>query len=195
MAEIEREITVRLKWSLDEIKLFYVNKGIPLIESFILKDIYLIKNEIDIIKTSNLKLLSQAVILRECIGDEHDKKLVYKDKKYDDNGNIISSKKYSCPLIDMDKTYELLTHIGYKECFRYEQECLQYKYGDSNIFIEYIPELGLFLELENNNKNIDELIVELNGLNMPYYEDDYFVKKASLMIDEMKKEEKIKRGK
>ena len=38
------------------------------------------------------------------------------------------------------------------------------------------------------------MIEELNELNIPYYENDYFVKKASLMIDEIKKEEKIKSG-
>lgn len=188
MAEIEKEITVRLKWSLDETKLYFVNKGIPLIESFILKDIYLVKDEVDILKTDNLKILSQAVIVRECIGDDHDKKIVYKEKKYDTNGDIISSKKYSCQLVDVDKTYEVLTHIGYKECFRYEQECLQYQYNDSIIFIEYIPELGLFLELENTNKSIEGMIEELNNLNMPYYENDYFVKKASLMLDEIRKQ-------
>ena len=187
MAETEKEITVKLKLNLDETKLFFVNKGIPLVESFVLKDTYMIKEDVDVSKTPNLDLLSQALMLRECIGNEHTKALIYKDKTYDKKGNILNSIKYSCPLVDIDKTYDLLKAIKYKECFRYEQECLCYANDKYNVLIEYIPDLGLFAELENNNKSIEELISELNELNIPYYENDYFVKKASLMLNEIKK--------
>lgn len=187
MAEMEKEITVRLKWNLDETKVFFVNKGIPLVESFMLRDIYLVSKDIDVDNTENLEVLSKAIIIREVRGDQEEKKLVYKDKKYDEKGNILSSTKYSCPVIDVDKMYDFLNAIGYKEVFRYEQECLEYKCGGSNIILEYIPELGLFAEIENNNKSIEGLINELNDLNIPYYEDDYFVKKASLMLNMIKK--------
>lgn len=183
----EKEITVKLKWELDEAKVYFVNAGIPLVESFVIKDIYLVKNEVDINKTPNLDVLSSCIIIRECIGNEHNKELVYKDKKYDENGNIVKSTKYSCELVDLDKTYDLLTQIGFKECFRYEQECLSFSSKEADILLQYIPELGLFAELENNNKSIKELINDLNNLNIPYYEDNYFVKKASLMLDVVKK--------
>lgn len=187
MAEIEKEITVKLKWNLDETKVSFVNKGIPLVESFVLKDIYLVRDDVNVEKTKNLDVLSKSIIIRDVTADQSEKKLVYKDKKYDEQGNIISSTKYSCPITDVEKMYDFLLAIGYKEIFRYEQECLEYKYGDSNIILEYIPELGLFAEIENNNMSIDELIDVLNDLNIPYCEDDYFVKKASLMLDMMKK--------
>ena len=183
----EREITVKLKWELDEAKVYFVNAGIPLVESFVTKDIYLIKKEADINKMSNLDILSSCLIVRECIGNEHNKQLIYKDKKYDEYGNIIESTKYSCDVEDIDKTYELLTHVGFKECFRYEQECLAYANKDVDILLQYVPELGLFAELENNNKSINQLISDLDGLNIPYYENDYFVKKASLMLDDVRK--------
>ena len=183
----EKEITVKLKWELDEAKVYFVNAGIPLVESFIIKDIYLVKEKIDISKTPNLEVLDSCLIIRENIGNEHTKQLVYKDKKYDDKGNIIKSTKYSCDLVDVDKTYELLTKVGFKECFRYEQECLAYANKDVDVLLQYVPELGLFAELENNDKNINELIDDLKGLNVPYYEDNYFVKKASLMLDDVKK--------
>lgn len=183
----EKEITVKLKWSLDEAKVFFVNTGIPLVESFVMKDIYLVKDELDINKTNNLDILSSSVIIRECIGNEHSKQLIYKQKEYDNKGNIIKSTKYSCNLVEVDKTFELLTKIGFKECFRYEQECLAFANDEIDILLQYVPELGLFAELENNNKSIEELIKDLNDLNIPYYEGDYFVKKASLMLNEVKK--------
>ena len=186
MAEIEKEITVRLKWSLDETKVYFVNKGIPLIESFILKDIYLVRNDVDLDKTSNLDVLSKSIIIREVIGDSIDRKVVYKDKKYDKKGNILSSTKYSCPIANIEKMYDFLIAIGYKEIFRYEQECLSYKDQNKNILLEYIPELGLFAEIEDNNKSTEELIEDLKELNIPYCENNYFVKKASLMLDAMK---------
>ena len=51
MVEIEKEITVRLKWNLDETKVSFVNKGIPLVESFVLKDIYLVRDDVNVEKT------------------------------------------------------------------------------------------------------------------------------------------------
>lgn len=184
--ELEKEITVKLKWGLDETKVNFVNKGIPLVESYILKDIYLVKEEVDIYNTNNLDILSRAIIIREVIANKTTRKIVYKDKKYDDLGNIVQSLKYSCSIESVEDAYNLLTNIGFKECFRYEQECLAFAIDDKEILLEYIPELGLFAELENNNKSIEQLINDLNELNIPYYEDEYFVKKASLMIDEIK---------
>lgn len=183
----EKEITVQLKWELDEAKVHFVNVGIPLVESFVIKDIYLVKEEINIKKTPNLDVLDSCLIIRECIGNEHVKQLIYKRKVYDDVGNIIKSTKYSCDLVDIEDTYELLTNIGYKECFRYEQECLAYANKEVDVLLQYVPELGLFAELENKDKSIDELINDLNNLHIPYYENDYFVKKASLMLDDVKK--------
>ena len=186
MSEQKNEITVKLKWGLDEAKVHFVNLGIPLIESFVIRDIYLVKDNIDFLKTNNLNILANSIIIREVIGNEHDKKLIYKDKKYDDNGNIVVNKRYCCPLVDLDKTYDLLTAIGFNECFRYEQECLSYAINDRKILLQYIADLGLFAELENN-KDVNDLINDLNYFNIPYYENNYLVRKDSLMIDRLKK--------
>ena len=187
MAEFEKEITVKLKWELDEAKINFVNKGIRLKESFVLKDIYMVKDSVDLINTSNLDILSQVVIVRECIGDEIDKKFVCKTKKYASNGDILESKRCDCPLVDINKGHEFLLATGYQECFRIEQECLEYEYKGSKLFLEYIPDLGLFLEVENTNKDIEGLKDVLNELQIAYFEDNYFVKKASLMLDEVKR--------
>lgn len=188
--ETQREITVKLKWSLDEAKLYFVNKGIPLIESFILKDVYLAKENLDLKKINNLDILSSCIILREVYENDKaiDRKIMYKDKKYNEAGDIISETKYSCEVGNIEKMQNILDKIGYKELFRYEQECLGYGIDDKKILLQYIPDLGLFAELEDNNKSKEQLINDLNELNIPYYENDYFVKKASLMIDKIKKQ-------
>lgn len=188
--ETQREITVKLKWSLDEAKLYFVNKGITLVESFILKDIYLAKEDLDLKKLNNLDILSSCIILREVYENDKaiDRKIMYKDKKYNEVGDIISEVKYSCEVGNVEKMQSILDKIGYKELFRYEQECLGYEIDDKKILLQYIPDLGLFAELEDNNKSKEQLINDLNELNIPYYENDYFVKKASLMIDKIKKQ-------
>lgn len=184
----EKEITVKLKWGLDEAKLYFVNAGIPLKESFIIKDIYLVKENIDLKKSNSLDVLSSSIIIREFIEDNDvsSKSLTYKDKKYDEKGNIISSLKYDCKIEDVETMYNILTKTGYKECFRYEQECLEYETDNCKFLLEYVSDLGLFLEIENN-KSVDELIEDLNSLHIPYYENDYFVKKAVLMIEKEKR--------
>lgn len=188
MLTIEKAITVKLKWGLDETKLYFVNAGIPLKESFILKDIYLVKDNIDFKKSNSLDVLSSSIIIREVIEDNNvsSKSVIYKDKKYDEKGNIISSLKYSCKIESIEAMYDILTKTGYKECFRYEQECLAYETDKCEVLLEYIPDLGLFLELENNKSN-EELVADLNSLHIPYYENDYFVKKAVLMLEKEKR--------
>ncbi len=192
--QTEREITVKLKWSLDEAKLYFVNKGISLNESFILKDIYLVKENMNLKKTNNLNVLSSSIILREECEDEKviERVVMYKDKKYSDAGDIISETKYKCEIGNIESMQGILDKIGYKELFRYEQECLEYGIDNKRILLQYIPDLGLFAELEDNNKSVEQLINDLNELNIPYYENDYFVKKASLMIDKIKKQKKVK---
>ena len=186
MDETKNKITVKLKWELDEAKVHFVNIGIPLVESFILKDIYFITNDVDINKTTNSKILSQSIVIRENINDENEKELIYKNRNAEDIDKYDDYKMCSCPIIDVDKTCEFLNIIGLKECFRYEQECLKFSNKGNNIFLEYITDLGLFLKFENN-KSIEELIIDLDNLNVPYYENDYFVKKDSLMLDLIKK--------
>lgn len=188
MVEVEKEITVKLRWTLDEAKFNFVNKGMRLSDSFILKDIYLVKDNIDVEKTPNLQLLSQTIILREWVGKENVKQMVTKEKKYDDKGDIITSKKYTCSVEDIELAYDSLTKVGLKECFRYEQECLVYSNGEIEVLLQYVPELGLFAEIEDNTKSIEELIEGFKKLDIPYYENDYFVKKASLMLDVIKKQ-------
>lgn len=192
--QTEREITVKLKWSLDEAKLYFVNKGISLNESFILKDIYLVKENMDLKKTNNLNVLSSSIILREEYEDDKaiERVIMYKDKEYSDAGDILSETKYKCEIGNVESMQGILTKIGYKELFRYEQECLEYGIDNKRILLQYIPDLGLFAELEDNNKSVEQLINDLNELNIPYYENDYFVKKASLMIDKIKKQKKVK---
>lgn len=181
MSGTKKEITVKLKWELDEAKINFVNKGIPLTGSFILKDIYLIKEDFNIKNTPNLEILSQSLLIRERTVTNPEKVLIYKKK------NSENDEKCYCPLVDVNKTYELLTSIGYKECFRIEQECLEYSNKDSTIFLEYVHDLGLFLKVSNQNKNIENLIDELNHLEIAYFENDYFVKKANLMLSKIKK--------
>ena len=101
---------------------------------------------------------------------------------------MVESQRYSCPIVDVDKTHDLLEAIGYKDCFNVEQECLEYEMSGTNIYLEYIPDIGLFLELENNNKSKDELVEMLHEFGVAYYENDYFVKKASLMLDKIRKQ-------
>ena len=187
MSEIEKEITVKLKWGLDEANLHFVNIGRVLTGSFVLKDIYMIRENIDINKMENLEILSNSLIIREIVGKEHIFQLVYKDKKYNEKGDIIDSIKYTCNLRNGNEIYDILNKIGFKECFRYEQECLEYNSDDKNILLQYIPELGLFAEIEDNNKSVEELIKDLNDMQIAYYNNDYFVKKASLMLDIVKK--------
>ena len=63
--------------------------------------------------------------------------------------------------------------------------------GKNEIYIQDVENLGVYLEMEqknihtdnNNGKNIDEMINNLNSYNIDIDQNNYFVKKAYDMLE------------
>ena len=80
-----------------------------------MNDIYMIRDDIDISTMKSLDVLKNCILIREFVGIE--KELLYKYKKYDDNGDILEQGKIECPIDDIKKAIKFMEAINYKKLF------------------------------------------------------------------------------
>ena len=96
---MENEITVLVKSDYETLQKELEEKGFQIDEEYILNDVYMLDERIDISKMSYLEILKNCILVRNVIGFEME--LLYKYKKYDTNGDILEQGKVKCPITDV----------------------------------------------------------------------------------------------
>ena len=183
--EEELEICVRAKESFNEVYKKMLNLGFHIQEDFILKDIYMVPNDISISLENENLIFSNYILIRETVGKR--KVLALKQKKINEKGEIINQKSIKCPIIDIDKTYEFIKALGYKKIFEITDHNILMSNGKNEIYIQDVKGVGTYIEMEQNNlllknnngNNIEEMKNTLNSYNLNIDDNDYFVRKAA----------------
>lgn len=103
--QMETEITVLVKTDYENLKKELELNGFSIKEEYIVNDTYMVNSAIDILNIDSLNILKNSILVREIVGIE--KELLYKYKKYDNNGDIIEQGKVKCPITDIKKQYNL----------------------------------------------------------------------------------------
>lgn len=181
----ELEICVRAKESFNEVYKKMLNLGFHVQEDFILKDIYMVPNDISISLENENLIFSNYILIRETVGKR--KVLALKQKKINEKGEIINQKSIKCPIIDIDKTYEFIKALGYKKIFEITDHNILMSNGKNEIYIQDVKGVGTYIEMEQNNlllknnngNNIEEMKNTLNSYNLNIDNNDYFVRKAA----------------
>lgn len=83
----ENEITVKVNTTYDKLHDILLKNNFIIKEEYIVKDTYMINKEINITELNDLEVLKQCILVRDVVDIE--KSLVYKNKEYDSEGNII----------------------------------------------------------------------------------------------------------
>lgn len=118
----EIEITVRVNVSYEKLKEELKQNNFIKKEEYIVKDSYLINSLINTTDMKSLDILKKCVLVRDIVGIL--KQLLYKYKKYDNNGNIIEQGKIKCPVTDINKAMEFMNAIGYEKLFDIHDKCI-----------------------------------------------------------------------
>ncbi|MBS6565600.1 MAG: hypothetical protein KH317_09425, partial [Clostridiales bacterium] len=87
------EITVKIKGSLNEFYKIIEEKDFKIAHKFSMNDAYFIPETLNLNKMSTREILSKAILVREIKGKTSGKiikKITFKIKNFDDNGNILS---------------------------------------------------------------------------------------------------------
>lgn len=128
--QMETEITVLVKSDYETLQKELEEKGFQIDEEYILNDVYMLDERIDISNMSYLEILKNCILVRNIIGFEME--LLYKYKKYDTNGDILEQGKVKCPITDVDKAVRFMETIHYKRMFDINDDCIVYTNGKIN---------------------------------------------------------------
>ncbi|MCI7241439.1 MAG: hypothetical protein MR550_02695 [Bacilli bacterium] len=185
----ENEITVKVNTTYDKLHDILLKNNFIIKEEYTVKDTYMINKEINITELNDLEVLKQCILVRDVVDIE--KSLVYKNKEYDSDGNIIKQSKIKCPILDIDKGIKFMEEINYIKLFNIIDKCIVYVNNDNELVVELVNDKYVFIELESNPEYINkkytcylDMINELNSYNLPIDKTNYFVKKAVLVLND-----------
>lgn len=196
MKKENNEITVRATCSLDQLEKEIKDFGFIENNRYYFSDIFLIPNEVDILKESTRDILKKAVLLREGKGittNKNSKKIVFKKKVINEKGEILSQSAERCRIEDIQDAKNLFLAIGYKELMKTMELHIAYIMDDTLLVIKDTENMGIVLEIETNEKynTIEELTKLLRSMKLSVDLSNLFVKKAEEQLNKIK--EKIKK--
>ena len=184
--EKNNEITVKVKGSFEKVVETLVNKGFEITDKFSLEDSYFIPKNIDINKMPIRQILEKAIITRNvwrC------KVLVFKKKKIDKDGSILTQEKVECDILNIDDGKKFLESIGYKEIMNIAEDDIVYSKDNFGLVLKNVRNGDNLIEVETSKKEGLNTIEDLKGkvlkLNLPIDESNFFVKKAEVELEKV----------
>ena len=186
------EITVKIKGSITEFYKIVEEKGFRIIDEFSMDDTYFVPISLDIKNLTTREILSKAILVRDIYdktSKEIKKKITFKIKDFDKEGNILSQEAISCDVLNTDDAMRLLQVIGYKKIMNIKEDDIVYEKDGLELAIKDIKNGEKLIEIEteaNEELNtIDKLISKVDEIDIPIYKDNYFVKKAEIELNKI----------
>lgn len=184
----EIEITVRVNVSYEKLEEELKRNNFIKKEEYIVNDSYLINSLINITDMKSLDILKKCILVRDIVGIL--KQLLYKYKKYDNNGDIIEQGKIKCPVTDINKAMEFMNAIGYEKLFDIHDKCIVFANDKTELVVQLVNDKYIFIEMESepqyiNRKyeNVEELKDDICSYNLSIDKSNFFVKKAELILN------------
>ena len=188
--QMEAEISVLVKTDYETLQKELKENDFLLKEEYVVNDIYMIDENVNISNMSYLDILKKCILVRDIVGFE--KVLLYKYKKYAENGDILEQGKVRCPITDVDKAVKFMETIHYKRLFDISDKCIVYANDKSELVVQLVNDKYIFIEMESTGdyidreyRNVEEMKSDLLSYNLSIDESNFFVKKAEIMLKEI----------
>lgn len=186
------EITVKIKGNLKEFYKIIESKNFKIVDKFSMNDSYFIPEKLKLSEMSTRKILSNAILIRDIrdkISGKTVKKITFKIKQFDEDGNIVNQSAINCNVYEVEEAKKLFEAIGYKQIMNIYEEDIVYEKDGFQLAIKDIKNGEKLIEVETEKSEelntIDKLIKKINEINIPIYTDNYFVKKAEIELDKI----------
>jgi len=188
--EFEKEITVEVDTSLEDLIKILKENHFELKEKFDLNDIYMIhKSEKE---NDYLAMLNKCVLIREVIEkDEERKMLTYKYKEYNENKEITKQGKINCGIDDIEYAQMLLEKLNFEELISIKDHMSVYANKTDELAIQCVNGKHVYIEVETkcsyaekNYESIEEMEKVFSKYAIPIKDNNYFVKKAEIELQE-----------
>jgi len=191
----ENEITVEVDLGLEEVKELLEKNNFKLLQEYSINDIYMINKDY-LEEKDKYKLLNNCLILRNIITDKkNEKTLTYKYKEYDDNGDIIKQNIFDSKIDDIDSMKKVLEAINYEELIKLYDHLMVYGTDKDELVVQIVNDKHIYIEIEEKcwfidrvYKSIDELKNVITKIGIPIKNNDYFVKKVLVELDDRNKD-------
>ena len=184
------EITVKIKGSLANFYKIIEEKGFRIIDEFSMDDTYFVPISLDVENIATREILSKAILVRNIYdktSKEIKKKITFKIKDFDKEGNILYQEAISCDVLNTDDAMKLLQSIGYKKIMNIKEDDIVYEKDGFELAIKDIKNGDNLIEIETEETkdldSIEKLIQKVNEIEIPIYTDNYFVKKAEIELE------------
>lgn len=188
----ENEITVQVTCNYEELHSLLIKQGFKIIEKYTLIDEYLISKDYDLKNKNSLDILKECVIVRYI--ENTLKELLYKYKEYSNNGDILKQAKVSCKVNDIKEASNFMKTIGYKELIHIQNNSVVYTNDKIEFAVQLVNDKYIFIELEERSEhvktvfsNVEDMKKVIDSLNIPMVKNNYFAKKAVIVLEESKK--------
>lgn len=188
--QMEAEISVLVKTDYETLQKELKENNFLLKEEYVVNDIYMIDENVNISNMSYLDILKKCILVRDIVGFE--KVLLYKYKKYAENGDILEQGKVRCPITDVDKAVKFMETIHYKRLFDISDKCIVYANDKSELVVQLVNDKYIFIEMESTGdyidreyKDVEEMKSNLLSYNLSIDESNFFVKKAEMTLKEI----------
>ena len=188
----ENEITVQVTCNYEELHSLLIKQGFKIIEKYTIIDEYLISKDYDLKNKNSLDILKECVIVRYI--ENTLKELLYKYKEYSNNGDILKQAKVSCKVNDIKEASNFMKTIGYKELIHIQNNSVVYTNDKIEFAVQLVNDKYIFIELEERSEhvktvfsNVEDMKKVIDSLNIPMVKNNYFAKKAVIVLEESKK--------
>ena len=188
----ENEITVEVNISLDDLIKILEENGFKLKEEYDLNDIYLINRNDKDNNKDYLSMLNKCVLIRHVIQKDKEKKLLtYKYKEYNEKKEIIKQSKVTVKIDDIENSKLLFESLNFEELIRINDHMLVYATDNDELAIQNVNNKHIYIEIEDKcnyanrfYNSIEEMKKVITDNSIPIKNNDYFVKKAEIELQE-----------
>ncbi len=176
------EITVRLNEDKQTAMKKLSKLGYKVIRQSDVDDIYM-TTKLDELNADNIQyVLKKSILLRKLtVNNTEIKKITYKNKEIDSNGNVISEQKVNLNCEDIDKAKKLFSYVDFKELVRVKYHVTVYEKDGIELAFQDVENLGTLIEYENNEDFEGKSLEEINDTKKNMYND---IKKTEILITE-----------
>lgn len=187
------EITVRLLDKIEDAINKLENRGFKKIRESDIDDIYLSNLDIEVKKGNIQEFLKHSVLLRNLKLDGKEiRKITYKNKELDDNGDIISEQKINLDCDNLIKAEKLFKCLGFNNIIEVKYHVIVYEKNEKEFAFQIVENLGTLIEYENINDFTGKSFAEINNIKKEMLKEikecdisitnEYDVKKAVELI-------------
>ena len=178
------EITVRLDENMQSAISKLENQGFKKIRESQIDDVYMTAKLKELNKDNIQTILKKSVLLRSLkLENKEIKKITYKNKETDKDGDIISEQKINLDCSDLEKAKDLFKHLEFEELIRVRYKVIVYSKGKVEYAFQDVENLGNLIEYENIDDFVGKSLDEINSVKKNMFEE---IKNTGIKLTEEK---------